>query len=128
MHLMLQLIACENVDRIVFLFPIHWFNLTPMLKGYLNTVWTYGWAFGPNGTALKDKKLLAITSAGASEFTYSHEGIIQSTKDEILSHLKASALYVGMKYLEPIMFHNALGASSEQIETFEKKFVQALTV
>lgn len=28
--------ACENADRIVYLFPLHWFNLTPMLKAYLN--------------------------------------------------------------------------------------------
>ena len=30
--------AAEDADRLVFLFPIHWFNLTPMLKAYLNAV------------------------------------------------------------------------------------------
>jgi glutathione-regulated potassium-efflux system ancillary protein KefF len=28
-----------------------------MLKGYLNEVWQYGWAFGAGGDALKGKDL-----------------------------------------------------------------------
>ncbi len=26
-------------DRIVFMFPTHWFNITPMMKAYMNDVW-----------------------------------------------------------------------------------------
>jgi glutathione-regulated potassium-efflux system ancillary protein KefF len=47
--------AYDGVDRVVFIYPTHWFNLTPMLKGYLNEVWQYGWAFGAGGDALKAK-------------------------------------------------------------------------
>jgi glutathione-regulated potassium-efflux system ancillary protein KefF len=28
--------AHDGVDRVVYMFPVHWFNLTPMLKAYLN--------------------------------------------------------------------------------------------
>ncbi|QSX32108.1 NAD(P)H-dependent oxidoreductase [Shewanella avicenniae] len=31
-------VAANAANRIVFSFPIHWFNLTPMLKAYLNEV------------------------------------------------------------------------------------------
>ena len=48
--------AYADADRVVFLYPTHWFNLTPMLKAYLNEVWTYGWAFGPTGTALQARR------------------------------------------------------------------------
>ncbi|ANE74565.1 NAD(P)H-dependent oxidoreductase [Dickeya solani] len=109
----------NGVDRVVFIYPIHWFNLTPMLKAYLNEVWTYGWAFGPEGDALKDKELLVVTSAGASEHTYSHQGLIQSTIGEVLTPMKATALYVGMKYLEPVSFHNVMGADGEKIAEFQ---------
>jgi glutathione-regulated potassium-efflux system ancillary protein KefF len=67
-----------------------------MLKAYLNQV-DHGWAFGPEGKALQGKELQIVTTAGASEFTYSHAGLIESTMDEVLSPMKASALYVGMK-------------------------------
>lgn len=119
--------ACEDMDRIIFLFPIHWFNLTPMLKAYLNAVWTYGWAFGPDGTALKDKEMLVVASAGASQHTYSHAGLIQSTAEEVLIPMKASALYVGMKYKEPVVFYNALGASESQVEEFKQVFLDQST-
>lgn len=118
--------AVEVADRIVFLFPIHWFNLTPMLKAYLNEVWSYGWAFGPNGTALKGKTLQAIVTAGASAHTYSAEGLIESSIDEVLTPLKASALYVGMRYLPPLAFFQAMGGDAKTLAGFERQFTCAL--
>jgi glutathione-regulated potassium-efflux system ancillary protein KefF len=111
--------AVEAAERIVFLFPIHWFNLTPMLKAYLNEVWSYGWAFGPNGTALKGKTLQAVVTAGASEHTYSAEGLIESSIEEVLTPLKASALYVGMTYLPPLALFGAMGADAKTMAGFE---------
>ncbi|MEN3113256.1 NAD(P)H-dependent oxidoreductase [Uliginosibacterium paludis] len=118
--------AVEAAERIVFLFPIHWFNLTPMLKAYMNQVWTYGWAFGPNGTALKGRELLAVVTAGATAFTYSAEGLIQSTIEDVLTPLKASALYVGMRYAEPLAFYEAMGAAGDKLEGFVGRFTGAL--
>ena len=118
--------AHDQADRIVYLFPIHWFNLTPMLKAYLNEVWSYGWAFGPSGEALKNKEMLVVTTAGANDQTYSHTGLIQSTMEEILTPMKASALYVGMKYLTPLAFTEAMGVATEKITGFQEKLSQRL--
>lgn len=118
--------AHAEADRIVYMFPIHWFNLTPMLKAYLNHVWSYGWAFGPGGTALKDKEMLAVVSAGATEHTYSAEGLIQSSMDEVLTPMKASALYVGMQYLPPLAFYGAMGVGEGTLDAFGSSFVERL--
>jgi len=118
--------AHEGVDRVVYLFPIHWFNLTPMLKAYLNTVWSYGWAFGPDGSALKGKQMQVVVSAGASAQTYSAEGLVQSTIGEVLTPMKASALYVGMTYQPPLAFHNAMVVSQEVLNGFETAFSTCL--
>lgn len=118
--------AHEQADRIVYLFPIHWFNLTPMLKAYLNQVWTYGWAFGPDGNALKGKEMQIVTSAGASAHTYSEEGLIHSTMEQVLTPMKASAYYVGMKYNQPLAFFNSMGVSSATISAFQQAFVSRL--
>ncbi|WP_068713498.1 NAD(P)H-dependent oxidoreductase [Vibrio tritonius] len=111
--------ACIGMDRIVFMFPIHWFNLTPMLKAYLNQVWTYGWAFGPEGKALVGKEMLVVTTAGATEHTYSPAGLVQSTMEEVLTPMKASALYVGMSYAKPLYFYEAMGATPETLANFK---------
>ena len=119
--------AYEQADRIVFLFPIHWFNLTPLLKAYLNEVWSYGWAFGPSGDALKGKELQAVVTAGATDFTYSAEGVIRSTLEEVLTPLKASALYVGMSYRPPLAFYSAMGIPDDSLSQIRQAFVDSLT-
>lgn len=118
--------AHEAADRIVYLFPIHWFNLTPMLKAYMNEVWAYGWAFGPGGTALQGKKMLPVVSAGATSHTYSHEGLVRSTMDEVLTPLKASALYVGMEYQMPLALYESLAVDDAGLQQFKEQFESAM--
>lgn len=119
--------ACEGKERIVFLYPTHWFNLTPALKAYLNEVWTYGWAFGPGTNALAGKELLVVTTAGASEHTYSHDGLIKSAMDEVLTPMKASALYVGMTWLPPLAFYEVAGKNKDDISDFQRQLAARLT-
>ena len=119
--------AHEGVDRVVYLFPIHWFNVTPMLKAYLNQVWSYGWAFGPDGKALQGKQMQVVVSAGATAHTYSEDGLIQSTVQEVLTPMKASALYVGMPYAEPLAFYESMGASGDKLASFQQALRACLT-
>lgn len=120
-------LAHEKADRVIYMFPIHWFNLTPMLKAYMNEVWAYGWAFGANAAyALKDKEFQVVVSAGATEFTYSAGGMIKCTMDEVLSPLKASAYYVGMKYNKPMAFFQAIGLSDETIFNIQDELSERL--
>lgn len=118
--------AHDAAERIVYLFPIHWFNLTPMLKAYLNQVWTYGWAFGPDGKALRGKQMQVVVTAGASRHTYSAEGLIHSTIDEVLTPMKASAYYVGMEYAPPLAFYDAMDASGETLTALQMAFAGTL--
>lgn len=119
-------LAHEGADRVVYLFPIHWFNLTPMLKAYLNQVWTYGWAFGPEGTALKGKEMLVVASAGATPHTYSEAGLVRSSIEEVLTPMKASAYYVGMNYSSPLAFFGARGADHKRLAEFQSAFKERL--
>jgi len=119
--------AHKGVDRVVYLFPIHWFNLTPMLKAYLNQVWSYGWAFGPEGKALHGKQMQVVVSAGATVHTYSAAGLIQSSIQEVLTPMKASALYVGMSYAEPLALFEAMGASDDKLAGFQQALRACLT-
>ncbi|RIY31195.1 NAD(P)H dehydrogenase [Psittacicella hinzii] len=112
--------AHERADRIVYLFPIHWFNLTPMLKAYMNVVWGYNWAFGPAGYALAGKELQVITSAGCSTDNYSQEGLLLHSAREILSPLEASAMFCSMTYLEPLFFYGAGFQSDEDLANWSQ--------
>ncbi|QSX32218.1 NAD(P)H-dependent oxidoreductase [Shewanella avicenniae] len=118
--------AYADKQRVVYLYPTHWFNITPMLKAYFNAVWSYGWAFGPGGDALKGKTLLAMTSAGANQHMYSAEGLIQSTMAEVMTPMKANALYVGMKYAEPLVLFDSMDVDAERLAAFKAQVAAAL--
>nr|WP_236946467.1 NAD(P)H-dependent oxidoreductase [Kosakonia radicincitans] len=119
--------AYDGVDRVIFMYPTHWFNLTPNLKSYLNEVWSYGWAFGPEGHALKNKEMMVVTSAGAAEQMYSADGLIKSSMADVLAPMKASALYVGMKYLQPLVIYNAVNVSPERMNHLSSELVSHLS-
>jgi glutathione-regulated potassium-efflux system ancillary protein KefF len=113
--------AYEEVDRVVYMYPIHWFNLTPMLKAYFNEVW-FQWA----PQALKGKEMLVVVTAGADEQAYSHEGKIGLTIEEVLAPMKACANYVGMTYLKPLAFLGVTGADENKIRTYQKQLAERL--
>ena len=52
-------------DRIVFIFPTHWFNITPMMKAYMNDTWG---SVGPD--LWKGKGMLIVTTAAGDDSTY----------------------------------------------------------
>ena len=63
---------------------------------------------------------------GASEHAYSAEGSVRSTINDVLTPMKASALYVGMKYLEPLVLYNAAGTDDKALNEFCEKFAGCL--
>lgn len=113
--------AYEGVDRVVYMYPIHWFNLTPMLKAYFNEVW-FQWA----PEALKEKKMLVVVTAGADKDAYSHEGKIGLTIEEILAPMKACANYTGMTYLEPLTFLGVSNADESKIRDYQEQLKKRL--
>lgn len=58
----------EWSDAIVFIFPIWWWSLPGMLKGWIDRVMSYGWAWkdpsDPDSGFLRNRKILVLTTAG----------------------------------------------------------------
>ena len=67
-----------------------------------------------------------VVTAGASEHTCSAVGLVKSTIDEVLTPMKASALYVGMRFAKPLAFFEAMGVSGERLVDFSKTFMNSL--
>ncbi|CUJ39615.1 General stress protein 14 [Achromobacter xylosoxidans] len=97
----------QQMERLVLIFPIHWFNLTPMLKAYMNEVWGSG---AP--PELRGKELFVVTTTAGGEDAYSPKGRLGFTIEEVLTPLRASANYTGMKFAKPLCFFAASGDAS----------------
>ncbi|WP_425961049.1 NAD(P)H-dependent oxidoreductase [Rhizobium nepotum] len=105
-------------DRIVFLFPTHWFNITPMMKAYLNDVW------GSVGPGLwQGKEMLVVTTAGGGASTYGQSGRIGIDLEDVFTPMKASALHAGMTYLTPLAFQ---AASASELPQYRQRLIDRL--
>lgn len=108
----------QKFERIVFLFPTHWFNITPMMKAYLNETW------GSVGPGLwQGKQMLVVSTAAGGRSTYGKNGRIGVDLADVFLSMKASALHCGMEYLPPLVFESA---SYSELENYKKAFIQRL--
>lgn len=105
-------------DRIVFLFPTHWFNITPMMKAYLNDVW------GSVGPGLwQGKEMLVVATAGGGASTYGQSGRIGIDLADVFWPMKASALHCGMTYLPPLTFQ---AVTTSDLPQYQQRLIERL--
>jgi putative NADPH-quinone reductase len=54
-------------DLVVPVFPVYWNSLPALLKGWIDRVWNYGFAYGRSKPRLAGKRMLWLGLAGATE-------------------------------------------------------------
>lgn len=105
-------------DRIVFLFPTHWFNITPMMKAYLNDVW------GSVGPGLwQGKEMLVVTTAAGGASTYDASGRIGVDLADVFTPMRASALHCGMTWLPPLAFQSV---TASELPQYRQRLIERL--
>ncbi|WP_114417190.1 NAD(P)H-dependent oxidoreductase [Marinospirillum perlucidum] len=105
-------------QRIVFMFPTHWFNITPMMKAYLNDVW------GSAGPGLwQGKEMLLVTTAAGGSSTYGESGRVGFELSDVFAPMKASALHAGMTYLPPLAFE---AFSRSKLPDYQRQLIERL--
>ncbi|WP_194437008.1 NAD(P)H-dependent oxidoreductase [Vibrio fluminensis] len=63
-----------DAELVIVQFPLYWSTFPAVMKEWIDQVFTYGFAFGPDGSQLKGKKLLFSITAGATAESYSETG------------------------------------------------------
>jgi len=63
--------ALIDADLVIFQFPLYWSTYPALLKKWFDDVFTYNFAFGPQGDKLKNKKVILSITAGATAESYS---------------------------------------------------------
>ncbi|VBB46400.1 Uncharacterized NAD(P)H oxidoreductase YdeQ [uncultured Paludibacter sp.] len=108
-------------DTIIFQFPIHWFSVPFGLKKYIDEVLTYGWAFGPGGDKLKEKKIGFAASTGGPKESY--DSFVKL--EDLLSFAYVSFQYIGCEIIKTHAFYGAsTQPSQETIEENAKEYVK----
>lgn len=114
-------------DRIVFQFPFYWYSTPPLLKKWLDEVFTFGWAYGPGERALQGKELVLAMSVGGPEHSYRVGEYNHYTISELTRPLQATANLTGMYFLPHFVQYGVVSADEEMINQSAAAYVQHIT-
>ncbi|WP_067565713.1 NAD(P)H oxidoreductase [Nocardia acidivorans] len=91
-------------EVIIAVFPIYWAYVPALLKGWIDRVWNYGFAYGRSKPRLAGKRMLWLGLAGAT----ADDGIIPAIKTMLDTQLSASiAYYCGLSDSRTVVLPDA---------------------
>ncbi|WP_114820388.1 NAD(P)H-dependent oxidoreductase [Chryseobacterium sp. KLBC 52] len=109
-------------EQITFIYPIWWTGLPAMMKGYIDRVFSYGFAYrydqGIQKGLLKGKKTLIINTHGKSHEEYEKTGM---DKALTLTSDHGIFIYSGLEIIRHLFFDKADKASPENLENWKEQ-------
>jgi len=111
-------------DRIIFIYPIWWTGMPAIMKGYIDRVFSYGFAYrydqGIQKGLLAGKKAVIINSHGKSNAEYEESGM-----DKALALTSDTGIfnYCGFEIQQHFYFDKADRATSEDIFEWENQLI-----
>ncbi len=108
-NLLTEMKALEEADLLVFNFPLWWFSMPAILKGWVDKVISYGFAYGGEYGIYKEgrfkgkKAFLSITT-GSPEIYYTKEGVHGRALNDILRNINGGILeLIGFDVVSPFI-------------------------
>jgi glutathione-regulated potassium-efflux system ancillary protein KefF len=118
--------ALAAAKLVVWLHPIHWYSMPPLMKLWLDEVLAFGWAYGPGGTALRGKDLWLAASTGGPEQSYRPDSYNRYFFDTFLHPYDQTAALTGMRWLPPLLLHGAHRVSEAELQAHVQMFTARL--
>jgi NAD(P)H dehydrogenase (quinone) len=121
-------------DAVTFQFPYWWFSMPAIMKGWVERVFAYGFAYGVGGSNrwrygdgnLKGKRAMLSITIGGPEKDYSERGINGAIADLLFPIHHGILFFPGMTVLPPFLVYDAGRLTAEQYETVEAQYQKRL--
>ena len=116
----------SEADIIIFQFPLWWYSMPGILKGYIDRVFSMGWAYG-GGQALAGKKILVSITTGAPELAWTEDN--RGTIKDIFKHLFVGTFGLcGLQPLKPFIVYGAKRQTDDDkkniFENYKKRLLE----
>jgi NAD(P)H dehydrogenase (quinone) len=109
-------------NQITFIYPVWWTGIPAIMKGYIDRVFSYGFAYrydqGVQKGLLKGKQVIIINTHGKSDREYEATGM---DKALLLTSDKGIYEYCGFEVLQHFFFDGADRATAEKIKHWVNK-------
>ena len=97
--------ALMEADAIVLQFPYYWYAVPALMKKWIDDVFAFNFAFGPEGDKLKGKHFILSITVGGPEESYGPLGYNNFTIEQTLHPLQQTAYLAKMHYQKPVYTH-----------------------
>lgn len=118
--------ALAAARLVVWMHPVHWYAMPPLMKLWLDEVYAFGWAYGPEGRALRGKDLWLVASTGGPQDSYRPDGYNRHFFDAFLPPYEQTAALTGMRWLPPMVLHGAHRVTEAELQAHEDILAQRL--
>ncbi|RCL25199.1 NAD(P)H dehydrogenase [Pseudomonas sp. AFG_SD02_1510_Pfu_092] len=102
----------ERADAVVLVYPIYWWSLPALLKGWVERVFSNGWAFDYDGASIVKKlrgmKVHLVGVAGADSGTFERHGYGEAMRVQIEHGIFD---YCGAEVLSSTLLEDSEGAN-----------------
>jgi NAD(P)H dehydrogenase (quinone) len=118
-------------DLLIFNFPIYWFSVPAIMKGWIDRVFVSGLCYGGkrfyDQGGLKGKKGLLAFTLGGREHMFGEDKIHGEMQTMLRPLLRGSMAYVGLKVLPPFIGWHVPYISDEDRQSLLKEYREYLT-
>lgn len=134
-----ELDKLEWADAVVFQFPLWWYGMPAIMKGWVDRVFVKGYAYGvtdpdrPGRTLrygegrLAGKRALTVLTAGSREPAFGPRGINGQLDQALFPLLHGTFWYVGMDVLPPLAVYGADRFDDERFADASAALCERLT-
>ncbi|MGW6918368.1 NAD(P)H-dependent oxidoreductase [Kitasatospora sp. NPDC054939] len=119
-------------DAVVLQFPLWWFSVPAILKGWFDRVFTNGFAHGPavpppySEGALGGRRALVSVTVGARESAFSDRGAHGPLADVLFPVQHGLLWFTGMQPLDPFAVYGTVGLSPEAFDAAREAYARRL--
>jgi NAD(P)H dehydrogenase (quinone) len=101
-------------DTVILQFPLWWFTVPAIMKGWMDRVLTYGFGYGASRDwkrygdgVLAGKRAMIVVTTGAAEAHLSERGVNGDINDLLFPIQHGVLFYTGMEVLPPLVITGA---------------------
>lgn len=115
-------------DAVILLFPLWWFGMPAIMKGWIDRVWAFGLAYGYQGAGntyrygeggFAGKRAMLAVTVGGPEIDYSPRGINGPLEQLLFPITHGSLFFPGMQVLPTFAAYDAVRIDAERMALIE---------
>ncbi|MGP5374210.1 NAD(P)H-dependent oxidoreductase [Psychrobacter alimentarius] len=120
-------------DAIILGFPLWWFSMPAIMKGWIDRVWAFGLAYGYQGAGNKyrygeggfaGKRILLAVTVGGPEVDYAPRGINGPLEQLLFPITHGTLFFSGMQVLPTFAAYGAVRVDEARVEEVTKAWRQ----